>query len=100
VTATLDEVTKKSKPAPTAEERAAEEMVHRAREQSLSLTGPDGLLKQLAKTVFLTVPQARREVHKPGVLVSWSKGMGATGVVWLSAERAERCGIRMRTAAR
>jgi hypothetical protein len=39
---------------PTAEERAAEEMVRRAREQGLSLTGPDGLLKQLTKTVLET----------------------------------------------
>ena len=54
MTATLDDVTKKSKREPTAEERAAEEMVARAREQGLSLTGPDGLLKQLTKTVLET----------------------------------------------
>jgi transposase-like protein len=54
MTATLDDVTKKSKREPTAEERAAEEMVRRAREQGLSLTGPDGLLKQLTKTVLET----------------------------------------------
>ncbi len=85
----------KSKPAPTAEKRAAEEMVHRAREQSLSLTGPDGLLKQLMKTVFLTVPQARREVHKPGVLVSWSKGMGLLGLSGLAlSERNDAVFVR------
>jgi putative transposase len=39
---------------PAAGERAAEEMVRRAREQGLSLTGPDGLLKQLTKTVLET----------------------------------------------
>jgi putative transposase len=33
---------------------AAEEMVRRAREQGMSLTGPDGLLKQLTKTVLET----------------------------------------------
>ncbi len=33
---------------------AAEELVRRAREQGLSLTGPDGLLKQLTKTVLET----------------------------------------------
>jgi transposase-like protein len=51
--ATLEDMTKK-KPGPTAEQLAAEEMVRRAREQGLSLTGPDGLLKQLAKTVLET----------------------------------------------
>src|SRR6201993_3188603 len=54
MTATLDDVTKKSKREPSAEERAAEEMVARAKEQGLSLTGPDGLLKQLTKTVLET----------------------------------------------
>ena len=54
MTATLDDVTKKSKREPTAEERVAEELVARAREQGLSLTGPDGLLKQLTKTVLET----------------------------------------------
>jgi putative transposase len=48
MTATLDDVTtRKSKPEPSAEERAAVELVRLAREQGLSLTGPDGLLKQL-----------------------------------------------------
>jgi putative transposase len=51
--ATLGDVTRK-KQEPTAEELAAEEMVRRAREQGLSLTGPDGLLKQLTKTVLET----------------------------------------------
>jgi hypothetical protein len=51
--ATLEDVTKK-KPEPTAEAIAAEQMVRRAREQGLSLTGPDGLLKQLTKTVLET----------------------------------------------
>jgi putative transposase len=51
--ATLEDVTRK-KPEPTAEQLAAEEMVRRAREQGLSLTGPDGLLKQLTKTVLET----------------------------------------------
>src|SRR5215469_10778807 len=40
MTATLDGVTKKTKPEPTAEQLAAEELVRRAREQGLSLTGP------------------------------------------------------------
>src|ERR1700759_4517898 len=51
MTATLDAVAskKKDKPEPSAEQRAAEELVRRAREQGLSLTGPDGLVKQLTK---------------------------------------------------
>jgi transposase-like protein len=55
VTATLDDVTKKkAKAEPSAQEQVAEELVRRAREQGLSLTGPDGLLKQLTKTVLET----------------------------------------------
>jgi transposase-like protein len=53
MTETLETVTKK-KPEPTAERAAAEELVRRAREQGLSLTGPDGLLKQLTKVVIET----------------------------------------------
>jgi putative transposase len=45
---------RKDKPEPSAEQRAAEELVRRAREQGLSLTGPEGLLKQLTKTVLET----------------------------------------------
>jgi putative transposase len=53
MTATLDGVTSK-KPEPTAEAEAAQELVRLAREQGLSLTGPDGLLRQLTKTVIET----------------------------------------------
>ena len=42
MSATLDAVASKKKAEPTAEQRAAEELVRRAREQGLSLTGPDG----------------------------------------------------------
>ena len=45
---TLEDVTKR-KPEPS-----AEQLVRRAREQGLSLTGPDGLLKQLTKVVLET----------------------------------------------
>jgi hypothetical protein len=63
MTATLDDVTKKkSKREPTAEERAAEEL-RRAREQGLSLTGPDGLLKQLTKTVLETALNQEMTEH-------------------------------------
>jgi putative transposase len=55
MTATLDAVTKrKARPEPSAEQKLAEELVARAREQGVSLTGPDGLLKQLTKTVLET----------------------------------------------
>jgi putative transposase len=53
MTATLGDVTaRKNRPEPSAEEQAAAELVRLAKEQGLSLTGPDGLLKQLTKTVL------------------------------------------------
>ena len=55
MTATLDTVAKKKEPAEEpAELAAARELVRQAKEQGLSLTGPDGLLKQLTKTVLET----------------------------------------------
>src|SRR6185437_9923716 len=64
MTATLDVVTKKKiKAEPTAEQRVAEELVRRAREQGLSLTGPDGLLKQLTKTVLETALNQEMTEH-------------------------------------
>jgi putative transposase len=55
MSATLDAVaSKKERPEPSAEQVAAEELVRRARERGLSLTGPDGLLKQLTKAVLET----------------------------------------------
>jgi putative transposase len=55
ITATLNDVTgRKRRPEPSAEARAAAELVRAAKEQGLSLTGPDGLLKQLTKTVLET----------------------------------------------
>jgi putative transposase len=53
MTAALDGVTSK-KAEPAAEAEAARGLVRLARERGLSLTGPDGLLKQLAKTVIET----------------------------------------------
>ncbi len=44
---TLDGVTKKKSAEESAEQQAAAELVRLAQEQGLSLTGPDGLLKQL-----------------------------------------------------
>jgi putative transposase len=53
MTATLTVVTKKKEPSEeSAEQQAATELVRLARERGLSLTGPDGLLKQLTKTVL------------------------------------------------
>src|ERR1700723_3389237 len=54
VTATLDDVAKKQEAEQSAEQQAAVELVRLAKEQGLSLTGPDGLLKQLTKTVLET----------------------------------------------
>src|SRR5947209_3889709 len=54
MTATLDGVAKKKQAEQSAEAQAAVELVRRAKEQGLSLTGPDGLLKQLTKTVLET----------------------------------------------
>src|SRR6195952_3922695 len=54
MTKTLDGVTKKKPAESSAEQQAAVELVRMAREQGLSLTGPDGLLKQLTKTVLET----------------------------------------------
>jgi hypothetical protein len=55
MTATLNDVAKKKEPAePAAEQKAATELVRLAKEQGPSLTGPDGLLKQLTKTVLET----------------------------------------------
>ena len=63
MTATLDDVTSGKKSAePTAERRAAQEMVRAAREH-LSLTGPDGLLKQLTKTVLETALNGELTEH-------------------------------------
>jgi putative transposase len=53
MTATLDDVISK-KAEPTAEAEAARELVRPARDRGPSLTGPDGLLKQLTKTVIET----------------------------------------------
>src|SRR3974390_1820043 len=65
MTATLDDVAtrNKDKPEPTAEQKLAEELVARAREQGVSLTGPDGLLKQLTKTVLETALNQEMTEH-------------------------------------
>ena len=47
---TTDVMSAKKKPEPSAEELAALELVRHAMEQGLSVTGPDGLLKQFTKS--------------------------------------------------
>jgi putative transposase len=44
-------------------DQAAEVLVRRAREQGLSPTGPEGLLKQLTKTVLETAPNEELTEH-------------------------------------
>ena len=63
MTATLDDVTRRKQAEESAEEQAAKELVRMAREQGLSLTGPDGLLKQLTKTVIETALSEEMTEH-------------------------------------
>jgi transposase-like protein len=60
---TLDVVSPKKKPEPSAEEVAAQELVRVAKEQGLSLTGPDGLLKQFTKSVLETALNEEMTEH-------------------------------------
>src|SRR5215203_5736109 len=60
---TLTDVTSKKKPDPSAEESAARELVRLAREQGLSLTGPDGLLKQFTRSVLETALNEEMTEH-------------------------------------
>ncbi len=50
----LDDMAKGKPAEVTAEQQAAVELVRMAKEKGLSLTGPDGLLKQLTKSVIET----------------------------------------------
>lgn len=59
---TLDAVAKKKAEA-SAEQLAAVELVRMAKEQGLSLTGPDGLLKQVTKTVLETALNEEMTEH-------------------------------------
>jgi len=63
VMTTLDDVTKKKQAEASAEAQAAVELVRLAHEQGLSLTGPDGLLKQLTKTVLETALNEEMTEH-------------------------------------
>lgn len=59
---TLEDVTKK-RAEPSAEAAAAAELVRLAKEKGLSLTGPDGLLKQFTKTVLETALNEEMTEH-------------------------------------
>jgi putative transposase len=63
MTATLNDVTKKNLAEQSAEQQAAVELVRMAKAQGLSLTGPDGLLKQLTKTVIETALNEEMTEH-------------------------------------
>ena len=63
MTATLDDMARKSADEQSAEQRAAVELVRMAKEQGLSLTGPDGLLKQLTRTVLETALNEEMTEH-------------------------------------
>ena len=63
MTATLEDVTKKKPASRRPSEQAAAELVRLAQEQGLSLTGPDGLLKQFTKTVLETALNEEMTEH-------------------------------------
>jgi putative transposase len=63
MTETLNDVTNKKPAEVSAEQQAAQELVRMARDQGLSLTGPDGLLKQLTKTVLETALNEEMTEH-------------------------------------
>ena len=64
MTATLPDVAaRKNRAEQTAEQRAAADLVRLAKEQGLALTGPDGLLKQLTKSVMEAALQEAMTEH-------------------------------------
>jgi putative transposase len=63
MTTTLNGVAKKKDSEQSAEQQAAVELVRLAKEQGLSLTGPDGLLKQFTKTVVETALSEEMTEH-------------------------------------
>jgi transposase-like protein len=79
MTATLDDVAKKKPAELSAEQLAAAELVRMAKEQGLSLTGPDGLLKQLTKSVIETALDEEMTDHL-GYAKGDPAGIGAENV--------------------
>src|SRR4051812_29116206 len=63
MTTTLSDMAAKKQSEPSAEEIAARELVRLAKEQGLSLTGPDGLLKQFTKNVLETALNEEMTEH-------------------------------------
>lgn len=63
MTTTLGDVPAKKKAQPSAEELAAKELVAFAKEKGLSLTGPEGLLKQFTKSVLETALNEEMTEH-------------------------------------
>jgi len=63
MTATLQGMAAKKKQEQSPEQLAAAELVRQARERGVSLTGPDGLLKQLTKTVIETALNEEMTEH-------------------------------------
>ncbi len=63
MTTTLSDMSAKKKPEPSAEELAAKELVRLAKQQGLSLTGPDGLLKQFTRNVLETALNEEMTEH-------------------------------------
>ena len=61
--ATLEAVPNSENLRDLSEAEAARELVRMAREQGLALTGPDGLLKQLTKTVIETALDEEMTEH-------------------------------------
>ncbi len=63
MSATLNDVTNKKPAEESAKQQAATELVRLAKEQGLSLTGPDGLLKALTKSVLETALNEEMTEH-------------------------------------
>lgn len=63
MTTTLGDVPGTKKAQPSAEELAAKELVAFAKEEGLSLTGPEGLLKQFTKSVLETALNEEMTEH-------------------------------------
>ena len=90
MTATLDDVTNKKPEAP-AEAETAKELARLAREQGLSLTGPDGLLKQLTRQPKLTRTWTcgSHDEHGGDVRASRNGPAAVTSVTTLPGRRPE-----------
>ncbi len=63
MTTTLNDMPSKKRPDASVEEVAAKELVRMAQEQGLSLTGPDGLLKQFTKNMLDTALNEEMTEH-------------------------------------